>query len=122
MMNFKELAQKATQEKAISAIIAGRVSIATDDVINGYPDGITIDQFDYVKDWDHYVCTFREAPDKFLSAGSALTAIFDKFVEMYEGSVTDAAQDFAKAGGIRVKLNKTKSNRTGKTFTNVTVL
>ena len=121
-MNFKELANQAVAEKAISPIIAGRVSMSTDDLIATYPDGVSINNFDYVADWEHYVYTIKEAPDKFLSAGSALESIFKKFVEMYDGSVEDAADDFSKSGGIRVKLNKTKSTRTGKTFTNVTVL
>ena len=121
-MNFKDLASQAVAEKAISPIIAGRVSMATDDVITTFPEGITINNFDYVADWEHYVYTIKEAPDKFLSAGSALENIFKKFVEMYDGAVEDAAADFSKSGGIKVNLNKTKSNRTGKTFTNVTIL
>lgn len=120
--NFKELAQQAVSEKAISPIIAGRVAITTDDVIAQYPEGVTIVEFDYVESWEHYVCTIKEAPDKFLSCGSALTTIFDKYVEAYNGVVADASADFKKFGGIKVKLNKTRSKNSGKTFTNVTVL
>ncbi len=120
--NFKELAQQAVSEKAISPIIAGKVAISTDDVIEQYPEGITINEFDYVDSWEHYVCTIKEAPDKFLSCGSALTAIFDKYVQAYDGVVADASMDFKKFGGLKVKLNKTRSKNTGKTFTNVTIL
>lgn len=120
--NFKELAQQAVSEKAISPIIAGKVAISTDDVIEQYPEGITINEFDYVESWEHYVCTIKEAPDKFLSCGSALTAIFDKYVQAYDGVVADASMDFKKFGGLKVKLNKTRSKNSGKTFTNVTIL
>ena len=99
-MNFKDLANQAVAEKAISAIIAGRVSMSTDDLIATYPEGVTINNFDYVQDWEHYVYTIKEAPDKFLSAGSALESIFKKFVEIYNGVVEDAASDFARSSGF----------------------
>ena len=122
MFNFKEVAQNAVAEKSLSPIIAGRVSMSTDALIEAHPEGVKITTFDYVSDWEHYVYNIEEEPGKFFSAGSALENIFKKFVEMYDGVVEDAAKDFAKAGGIKVMLNKTKSNKSGKTFISVTVL
>lgn len=110
MSRFTDLAKKKT---AGSPVLSERSKISTDELIAKYPDGVTINAFDFLngKNGKYVVCAFRENPDLFFNGGKILTEIFESFVNEYrteENTSEDAyeacSKDFA-AEGLKVKLS-----------------
>lgn len=111
MSRFTDLAKKKT---AGSPVLSERTKISTDEIIARYPNGVTINGFDFLtgKNGRYVVCAFQNDPGRYFNGGKILTEIFESFVAEYqteETSFSDAMdacmKDFAKEGGLKVKLS-----------------
>lgn len=119
MGNFKNKALAAT---TVTKIMEGRVKISTDELINKYPDGVTITGFDFMKgeDGKYPVCIFSENPNECFFGGTALTAICDSWMDGYDDTEKCSA-DLAAEGGVKVKFSKGKT-KTNRNFTKCEIL
>ena len=120
MFNFKAAALKST---TLSELMNDRVKVSTDEIISQYPNGVTIEQFDSVTagDKQYYIATIKEDSQVYINCGTVLSKVFDAFVAGFDGDVTGASAELKNAGGIKVKLSKTRTHG-GNTITTVTVL
>lgn len=119
-INFRQLAQEST---TLSHLMTDRVKVSTDEVINQYPEGITIDQFDSItmKEDQYYIATFKEDEKAYLNCGQVLSKVFDSFVKAFDGDIVGASDALKAEGGIKVKLSKGRT-RGGNNITTVTVV
>lgn len=121
-MNFRDLAKKQT---TLSVIMEGRTKVKTEYLINTYPDGFTIDGFDFItskKTGEKYP-VFKIAEDDkiFCNAGTILTRIFTEFVEQFKGDVDGASRELKRQGGLKVKLG-VGTTAAGDTLTTVEII
>lgn len=133
-MNFKKVAQKAV---TLAQIMEGRDKLDTDDIVEQFPDGISIDEIEYVtiqktekvdKKSDEtrtvvdefYAFHFVESKDTFSFAGFVLAKIFGACLAECEGDFELLNEELKKTP-LKVKLSngKTKSKQP---ITLVTVL
>ena len=119
-INFKSLAKEAT---TLSHLMEDRVKVTTDDIISGYPDGITITEFDYINtgNEEYYIAVYAEDEGAYLNCGLILAKVFDRFVEAFDGDIKGASDCLKAQGGLKVKLEKTRT-RSGNTITRVSVV
>lgn len=105
MVDFKALAQRQT---TLSEVMIDREKVKTDDLIEAYPDGVTITAFDYVmskKTKNEYpVFNIAEDDKIFCNGGTVLDRIFSEYVRVFEGDVTKASNELKRQGGLKVKL------------------
>lgn len=104
-MDFKALAKKQT---TLSTIMADREKMSNDELIEKYPDGVTIMAFDYVtskKTSKQYpVFNFAEDPSVFVNGGTVIDRVFAEFVKVCGGDVDAASQELKRQGGLKVKF------------------
>ena len=119
-INFKSLATAAT---TLSPLMTDRIKLSTDEIISQYPEGITITEFDSItmKDNQYYVAAFAEDDKAYINCGQILSKVFDRFVEAFDGDIAGASETLKAQGGLRVKLNKSRT-RGGNSITTVTVI
>ncbi len=119
-INFKELAIQAT---TLSPLMADKEKVSTEEVISQYPEGITITSFDSVtmNDGQYYVATFKENEGVYINCGQILSKVFDRFVSAFDGDIAGASESLKAHGGLKVKLNKSRT-RGGNNITTVTVV
>lgn len=119
---FSKLARMAT---TLSPIIEGKTKISVSDIIDTYPDGITIDGFDMVSGTDqngepstYPVFTFIEDKTRFGFGGTVLKNIVNSWLAAFDGDIESCAKALAANGGVKLKFSqgKTKSGR------NVTII
>lgn len=106
MVDFKALAQRQT---TLSEVMIDREKVKTDDLIETYPEGVTITAFDYVmskKTKNEYpVFNIAEDDKIFCNGGTVLDRIFTEYVKVCEGDVTRASNELKRQGGLKVKLS-----------------
>lgn len=119
-INFKSLATAAT---TLSPLMTDRIKLSTDEIISQYPEGITITEFDSItmKDSQYYIATFAEDDKAYINCGQILSKVFDRFVEAFDGDIAGASETLKAQGGLKVKLNKSRT-RGGNSITTVTVI
>lgn len=114
MSRFTDLAKKKTSG---SPVLEGRAKITTDDIIAKYPNGVTINAFDFLngKNGRYVVCAFRQDPMAYFNGGKILTEIFESFVDEYQAegvtfqdALDQCMQDFEKEG-LKVKLSMSRT-------------
>lgn len=111
MRNFKAVAKEMTEG---SFVTVGRDKVEIDDVINMYPEGVTVTQFDFLTgdNGDFAVCAFAEDDKACFFGGKILTDMCKAWFEGY-ATTKDASADLTAEGGVklRFKRSKTKTNR-----------
>lgn len=111
MGNFKAIAKEHTEG---SFVTVGRKKVDVDDIINAYPDGVTVMEFDFLTgdNGEFAVCAFKEDEKACFFGGKILTDMCKTWAEGYE-STKDASADLTAEGGVklRFKRSKTKANR-----------
>ena len=111
MSNFKAIAKEHTEG---SFVTVGREKVDIDDIINAYPDGVTVMEFDFLTgdSGEFAVCNFMEDEKACFFGGKILTDMCKAWAEGYE-STKDASADLTAEGGVklRFKRSKTKANR-----------
>ena len=83
MSRFTEMAKRKT---AGSPVLDERTKISTDEIIARYPNGVTINGFDFLngKNGRYVVCSFTNDPGRYFNGGKILTEIFESFVASYK--------------------------------------
>lgn len=112
-INFKKIAQEQT---FISTIMEGRTKVEKTDGV------VTIYDFDIVpskKGEAYAVCAISDK--HFINGGYVLSKIFKAIVDEFEGDVDAAREDFRNSGGLKVRLEKSRT-QDGKSITKVEVL
>lgn len=111
MSNFKAIAKEHTEG---SFVTVGREKVDIDDIINAYPDGVTVMEFDFLtgKNGEFAVCAFKEDEKACFFGGKILTDMCKAWADGYE-TAKDASADLTAEGGVklRFKRSKTKDNR-----------
>ena len=122
---FATLAKRAT---TLSNLMDGREKLGTEEVINKYPNGITITEFDIVTTPDqngnpatYPVIAFEEDNTKFIYGGKALMDVVTMWLANFEGDVETTSNALKAAGGVKVKLSAGKTKQ-GRNFTRVDVI
>ena len=122
--NFREMATDAT---SLSELMAGRTKLDTRDIMEQYPDGITItaaDMVEYEKNGEpveYPVLLFAENEGAFYTGGVVLKKIVRAWVGPFGGDYAKMSEELAKGGGVKVKLSTGKS-KNGNTITNIDIL
>lgn len=120
MKDFKKAATSATSNS--SFIMEGREKISNDLLIATYPDGITITGADLITgdNGQYAVCSFAENDKQFINGGKMLTDIVKEWLDGYT-SAEDMSADLKASGGVKIKLEKTKT-KAGRDFVSVTIV
>ena len=107
MQNFKDLAKRQT---TLSEVMLDREKVTTEELMEKYPDGVTIIAFDYItsrKSKGKYpVFNIAEDATVFCNGGTVLDRIFTDFVNAMDGDVKAASDELRRQGGLQVKLSK----------------
>lgn len=121
---FADLAKRAT---TLSVVMTDRDKLSTEDVIDLYPEGITVTEFDVVTTLDsngnpntYPVLAFKEDDSKFIYGGKALMDIVTLWLSHFEGDVETTSAALKAAGGVKIRLEAAKT-RQGRNFTRVIV-
>lgn len=106
MADFRNMAKRQT---TLSEVMNDRDKVSTDELIEKYPDGVTINAFDYItskKSKGKYpVFNIAEDPKVFCNGGTILDRIFQDFVNAMDGDVAAASNELRRQGGLKVKLS-----------------
>lgn len=110
MADFRGMAKRQT---TLSEVMNDREKITTQEVIERYPDGITIVAFDYIQSkkskGKYPVFNFSEDMTVFCNGGTVLDRIFTDFVNAMDGDVAAASNELRRQGGLQVKLSNGKT-------------
>lgn len=117
---FIGIARKAT---TLSPIMAGKEKIQMDELIDKYPEGVTVTGFDIINtNTDTFpVFVFKEDDSKFAFGGTILHNILDDFVAYYDGDIEKTSNELANSGGVKLKFYKSRT-KTGNNVTLVDVI
>lgn len=123
--DFKQSAMDAT---TLSELMNNRDKASTEYMIETYPDGFTVMAFDVIQtaDKDGVVVeypVFNVAEDDkiFYAGGAILNKIVHQWIEGFDGSIENANKDLQATGGLRIKLEESKTKR-GNSLTKVVIL
>ena len=107
--NFKNaFVQRAMETTTIHSIADGKNQLRTDEVINLYPNGVTITAFDVVKteDKEFSILLFKENENAFFYGGTVLTNLCKAWLQMTGLNCAETSVMLADEGGVTVKLSK----------------
>lgn len=110
MANFKTKANNATKG---SKVPAGRDKMTTAEIIEKYPDGVTITEFDLLnskRGGRYAVCAFVEDYSKFFCGGTIMTQICESWAEDFE-SCEEASAALKAEGGVKCRLYHSKTQK-----------
>lgn len=120
-MNFRDVAKKAVK---VSDLAEGKEKISTEEIIDKYPEKITINGFERCEMGNKvkFIYTLKEEPEKFAYAGLMLEKCFNSIISAYGGDYIRAQKEFSlDKQGLPVKLEK-KTTLDGNDITVVTIL
>lgn len=128
--DFKKTAQETT---LLASIMAGRVKLETEDVLN---QELTIIAFDFAPKFDNDgnrlvdeltgeietfgVVVFKEKPDSYYCVGTVFTKVCKAWAAEFE-SPKEASEALEAEGGVRVKFTNSKTKK-GNNLTAVEIL
>lgn len=118
--NFR---QTAISETSLSPLMDGRERISMDGLINQYPDGVTVTEFDLLNggQGEYAVCTFAEDSKKFFFGGAILTKIVLKWIAGFDGDAEMASHTLKDNGGVKMRFKHGRTKK-GQQLTLVDVL
>lgn len=113
----------ARKETSLSQLMDGRERISMDDIIRDYPQGVTVNAFDFIGSGDdaYPVFLFAENPQKFAFGGTVFAGVARAWGDMFDGDLERASQELKTAGGVKMVFAKSRT-KNGNTCTTVTVL
>ena len=121
-MDFRSMAKRQT---TLSEVMVDREKITTEELMEKYPDGVTIVAFDYItsrKSKGKYpVFNIEEDPTVFCNGGTIIDRIFKDFITACDGDIKEASDELRRQGGLNVKFGKGKT-KAGDELTTVEVL
>lgn len=107
----------------LSSLQNNREKISTEELINNFPDGVTVNAFDFatVQDKIFAVVTFKEDDTKYYNGGTVLTKMCVAWAAGFAGDPEAASTALAKAGGVKLKFAEAKT-KNGNNVTTITVV
>lgn len=111
--NFRKI---AIQTAALSPLMMGRNPIKTEDVIAKYPNGFTVNAFDFATmeqldkktgemvEKTFPVLTIVEDNSVYISGGHILNKICQEWANAYSGDIEAASDSLAECGGVRMSM------------------
>ena len=120
MFDFRKAALDSTM---LSTLQTDREKISTEELIATYPDGITVNAFDFatVQNKTFAVVTFNEDDTKYYNGGTVLTKMCVAWASGFAGDPEAASTALAKAGGVKLKFAEAKT-KNGNNVTTITVV
>lgn len=120
MFNFRESAMNST---LLSSLQNNREKITTEELISSFPNGITVNAFDFatVKDKTFAVVTFTEDDSRYYNGGTVLTKMCVAWAAGFDGDPESASIALNKAGGVKLKFAMSKT-KDGNNVTTITVV
>lgn len=104
---FANLARKAT---TLSPLMENRAKMSVQQIIEQYPEGITVAEFDLITTTDngepvsYPVMTFAEEPDKFAFGGLVMRKIVDSWVAAFDGDIEACSAALKANGGVKLRF------------------
>ena len=119
-MSLRDIALKQT---TISAVMEGKTKISAKDLIDLYPAGVTVVDFDLLEGDKGLYCVvaFAEDHTRYLNGGKILTDIVKSWVSAYGDSVDEAVSALQAEGGVKMKF-KLATTKNGKNITLVEIV
>lgn len=120
MFDFRKAALDSTM---LSSLQNDREKISTHDLIQQFPDGITVNAFDFatIDDKSFAVVTFNEDDTKYYNGGTVLSKMCVAWAAGFAGDPEAASTALAKAGGVKLKFTEAKT-KNGNNVTTITVV
>lgn len=120
MFNFRKTALESTM---LSKLQNDREKISTHDLIQQFPDGVTVNAFDFavVDDKSFAVVTFKEDDTKYYNGGTVLSKMCVAWAAGFAGDPEAASTALANAGGVKLKFAEAKT-KNGNNVTTITVV
>lgn len=109
----------AKEQTVFSPVMEGREKTTTQEVIDKYPNGVTLTEFDIVilpdksgEEKPVPVFAIKEDPGVAFFGGVVLSKMAQAWATAYEGDIATASAELKASGGVKVKLtnSKTKSH------------
>lgn len=122
---FVEIGKKAV---ANSPVREGREVISTEEILDKYPDGITITQFDVLskRNGSEMVnfptFAFAEDSTKYYNGGMSLKKVVDGWLAHFDGDIDAANAALKASGGCRIKLMPMRRTDGGNNFVPIEIL
>lgn len=120
MSKFSKIAKAAT---TLSPVMENRTKIDTKELIDEFPNGITVNECDLVStiEGSYAIVSFSELSGRFYNCGSLLTNIVTEWVKEYEGDIEACNNDLKASGGVKIVLEESKT-ASGRNFTKVSII
>ena len=120
MFDFRKAAIDSTM---LSTLQTDREKMSTEELISSFPDGITVNAFDFatVQNKTFAVVTFKEDDTKYYNGGTVLTKMCMAWAAGFAGDPETASTALAKAGGVKLKFEEAKT-KNGNNVTTITVV
>ena len=97
-----------------SRVINGRDKLSVDEVINKYPEGVAIDEFEILtsgSDGKEYVVLHIKDTNNYFNGGSLALKVVKGWAEDFDGDVDTASEELKKDGGCVFKIYKTTTKK-----------
>lgn len=113
----------ARKETSLSPLMDGRNRLSMDEVIANYPQGVTVNAFDFIGSGEdaYPVFTFAEDAQKFAFGGTVFAGVARAWADMYDGDIEKASSELKSAGGVKMVFAKSRT-KNGNTVTTVNVI
>ena len=120
-MSLRDLAKSVAN--GTCKLMDGREKVTMDEVLDAYPEGITITAFYMLSgdNGDYPVITFAEDNQAYFFGGKILSDICKKLADEFSGDCEKASEKLLSEGGLPIKMEITETKKHRK-FVNVTVL
>lgn len=121
-------AQVARETTSLSPLIENRTKISVSEIIDKYPDGITVTGFDLIDGTDndgnpstYPVLVFTEESDKFAFGGLVMKNVCHAWLAHFEGDIDTCNAALKANGGVKLKFSRDKTKK-GREVTKVEVV
>lgn len=120
MFDFRKTALEST---LLSKLQNDREKISTHDLVQRFPEGVTVNAFDFatIDDKSFAVVTFKEDDSLFYNGGTVLSKMCVAWAAGFAGDPEAASTALAKAGGVKLKFAEEKT-KNGNNVTTITVV
>ena len=122
---FANIARKAT---TLSPIIEGKTKISVGDIIENYPNGITVTAFDMVSGTDqngnpdmYPVFVFAEDTNRFGFGGHVFKNICEAWIANFEGDIETCSKALEANGGVKLRFAQART-KAGRNVTTIEVI
>lgn len=118
----------AKKETVLSEVMEDRTKLSVDEIIEKYPNGVTIIEFDIVTIEDPKkgsstfpVFAIKEDPETCFFGGAILSKIASEWANAYGGDIETASAELTKCGGVKIKMYA-KKTKAGNNLTAVDII